>query len=69
MITFNGEIYNYLELKSELQDVYPFRTQTDTEVLIAGYLHWGIDELLDRIRGMFAFALWEKRHRRTDFSP
>lgn len=61
IVTFNGEIYNYLALRQELQSVYRFQTQTDTEVLIAGYLHWGMPGLLQRIRGMFAFGLWDHR--------
>jgi len=63
VITFNGEIYNYQALRNKLAAGYPFRTQTDTEVLIAGYLQWGIDELLQQIRGMFAFAIWDGRTR------
>jgi asparagine synthase (glutamine-hydrolysing) len=60
-ITFNGEIYNYRELRAELEAAYPFRTETDTEVLLAGYACWGLLRLLQRIRGMFAFALWDDR--------
>lgn len=61
VITFNGEIYNFLELRRELEKNYRFRSNTDTEVILAGYLTWGIDILLRRLRGMFAFALWDKR--------
>src|SRR6266446_2170043 len=57
-ITFNGEIYNYLELRRELRAEYEFRTQTDTEVLLAAYQIWGA-ECLDRLIGMFAFAIWD----------
>jgi len=46
-ITFNGEIYNYKQLKQELSE-YRFKTTSDTEVIIAGYKHWGIDELLQK---------------------
>ena len=54
---FNGEIYNYQELKSELSD-YPFQTNSDTEVLLYGYKEWG-SELPKHLRGMFAFALYD----------
>lgn len=60
-ITLNGEIYNYLELREELRD-YPFRSQTDTEVVLAAYERWG-EECLSRLRGMFAFGLWDERRR------
>lgn len=56
-ISFNGEIYNYLELRRELSS-YPFRTQTDTEVILAAYRKWGTS-CLDRFNGMFAFLLWD----------
>lgn len=57
-IVFNGEIYNYLELRNELQRQYEFRTASDTEVLLAAYLVWG-EGCLDRLVGMFAFAIWD----------
>lgn len=60
-LSFNGEIYNYRELRSELS-TYPFRTQTDTEVLLAAYERWGTD-CLDRLIGMFAFLLWDSQAR------
>lgn len=55
-ITFNGEIYNYLELKQELATSYNFQTTTDTEVLLAAYEKWGI-KMVEKLDGMFAFAL------------
>jgi asparagine synthase (glutamine-hydrolysing) len=59
-IVFNGEIYNYRELRNELATVgRRFRTETDTEVLLQSYLQWG-DECLERIQGMFAFAIWDE---------
>ena len=63
-IVFNGAIYNFRELRVELEaQGYQFKSHTDTEVLIHGYDAWGLDKLLDRIRGMFAFALWDDRKR------
>lgn len=59
VIVFNGEIYNYQELKEELD--YPFQTKSDTEVLLAGYQKWGSD-LPNHLRGMFAFAIWDKEN-------
>ncbi len=57
VVVFNGEIYNYKELKEELID-YDFQTNSDTEVLLAGYKKWG-KELPTHLRGMFAFALYD----------
>ena len=60
VITFNGEIYNYPALKKELINLgHTFISNTDTEVLINGYLEWGISQLLEKIDGMFAFALYD----------
>jgi asparagine synthase (glutamine-hydrolysing) len=56
-ITYNGEIYNYVELREEL-GVEKFRTTSDTEVILAAYRQWGRD-CLNHLRGMFAFALWD----------
>ena len=57
VIVFNGEIYNYKDLKKELKE-YPFQTESDTEVLIYGYRKWGYD-LPKHLRGMFSFALYD----------
>lgn len=60
-VVFNGEIYNFRELRAELEAVGArFRTRSDTEVLLHGWRAWG-EALLPRLRGMFAFALWDAR--------
>lgn len=56
VVVFNGEIYNYLELKKELEKDYPFITGSDTEVIIAAYKKWGM-KCVEHFIGMFAFAL------------
>jgi asparagine synthase (glutamine-hydrolysing) len=63
-ITYNGEIYNYIELREELSSGRKFYTQTDTEVLIASYEAWGL-EMFSKIDGMFAFALFDKRRNKV----
>ncbi|MGA7730304.1 MAG: asparagine synthase (glutamine-hydrolyzing) [Chloroflexia bacterium] len=62
MIIFNGEIYNYKELRSELGS-YPYHSMTDTEVVLAAYEHWG-EDCLHRFVGMFAFLLWDEGKQR-----
>ena len=60
VLTFNGEIYNYLELRSECQNLgSKFRTSSDTEVIIESYRHWG-EKCLAKFKGMWAFALYDK---------
>lgn len=59
-ITFNGEIYNYLELKKELSSQYNFKTNSDTEVILASFRKWG-EKCVEHFRGMFAFAIWDDK--------
>ncbi|RMD98942.1 MAG: asparagine synthase (glutamine-hydrolyzing) [Deltaproteobacteria bacterium] len=58
VVVFNGEIYNYIELREALRKRRPFRTGSDTEVILAAYQHYGT-ECLTHFNGMFAFALWD----------
>ena len=59
-LVFNGAIYNFRALRAELASTHDFKTDCDTEVLLAALAHWGRDAL-PRLRGMFAFALWDAR--------
>lgn len=60
-IVFNGEIYNFIQLRNELEGIgFHFYTQTDTEVIINSYLHWGT-KCFEKFNGMFALALWDER--------
>ena len=60
-LVFNGEIYNYRDLQEELKGLgYVFKTNSDTEALLVSYLAWGTG-LFEKVRGMFAFALWDRR--------
>lgn len=62
VITFNGEIYNYIELREELEKDYVFRSRTDTEVILAGYQVWG-KNCLDRFNGDFAFVIYDHKNK------
>lgn len=62
-VVFNGEIYNFLELREELiQNGHVFKTQSDTEVIVHGYEQWGLD-CISKFNGIFAFALWNSRQK------
>lgn len=64
VLVFNGEIYNFKEIRAELeQQGYQFRTQTDSEVLIYSYAAYGT-KMLEKLRGMFAFVIWDKKNKR-----
>src|SRR5579864_1260636 len=63
VITYNGEIYNYRELRQALAPGWPFRSASDTECILAAYEKYG-EACLDHLRGMFAFAIWDERRQR-----
>lgn len=60
VVTVNGEVYNYRALRDELADRCSFRSDSDSEVLLHGYRAWGLDGLLERLQGMYAFALYDR---------
>ena len=60
IVTVNGEIYNFKELRSELQEKYNFKSSSDSEVVVYGYKEWGIEKLLEKIDGMYAFSVYDK---------
>src|SRR5215469_6641446 len=63
-ITYNGEVYNFAEIRAELTALgYPFRSRSDTEVVVNGWHAWG-PAIFSRLRGMFALAIWDARSRR-----
>ena len=69
VLTFNGEIYNYRELRAELESAgWRFLGNSDTEVLLYSLAHWGVERALRRLNGMFAFALWDAGERTLYFA-
>jgi asparagine synthase (glutamine-hydrolysing) len=64
-ITFNGEVYNHRDIRKDLETSgFRFRGHSDTEVLVNACAHWGLSETLQRVNGMFAFALWDQAERK-----
>src|SRR3984893_17289850 len=58
-LIYTGEVYNFVELRDELKQLgHQFKTRSDTEVVLRGYLQWG-DKVVERLNGMFAFAVWD----------
>ena len=65
LLAFNGEIYNHLDLKNELQETgysISWRGRSDTEVVLAAIVAWGLEAALEKFIGMFSFALWDKKN-------
>ena len=63
-LTFNGEIYNYVELRKELSQAgYTFNTEGDGETIVVGFHHWGAD-VVNHLRGMFGFAVWDSKEKK-----
>ncbi len=64
VVTYNGEIYNYLDLKKELESLgHKFRTKSDTEVMLTAFEEWGVVDGVKKLNGMFAIALWDKKQK------
>jgi asparagine synthase (glutamine-hydrolysing) len=63
VISYNGEIYNFIELRDQLVDGWAFKSNSDTEVILAAYDRWG-EDCVEHLRGMFAFAIWDERKKK-----
>lgn len=66
VLVYNGEIYNHMQLRKKLENdmgTFAWHGHCDTETLLAGLIHWGLDACLEKLNGMFAFALWDKKER------
>lgn len=63
VLVFNGEIYNYIEIKAALRSQYNFKTESDTEVLLAAFIIYG-KSCLEKLNGMFAFAIWDNQEKK-----
>jgi len=64
VITYNGEVYNFEDLRGELTDLgHSFRSKSDTEVMLAGFMQWGVEATVARLIGMFAFAVFDRSER------
>jgi asparagine synthase (glutamine-hydrolysing) len=64
IITYNGEVYNFMNLKVELESYgYKFHSKTDTEVVLKSYQHWG-ERCVEKFNGMFSFAIWDRKNRK-----
>ena len=64
VIVFNGEIYNFPELRHKLEQLgHNFRGHSDTEIMLASFSEWGLDHSIQSFNGMFAFALWDRQER------
>lgn len=68
VMTYNGEIYNFQDMRVELEAAHvPFHGRSDTEVMLAAIDHWGLNQALQKIGGMFAFVLWDRQERQLHF--